>query len=167
MPIPSDHVVGEKEPVRKERAANLIEKQLKFEKMMQALDCHNHVILPGRFPGVDVKHRKCELISVSLFGCRLPSSIENFRIEIKTFELKISNILFKQPLRDVDFRCGVPCADTQDDTRLLRMFSANAGNVGSEHLDRTPESEALKDRNHVIAEPVVRDRGKIVDIFRT
>jgi hypothetical protein len=62
---------------------------------MEALDGQDDLILPGRLPGIDIESRKFELTGKSFFCRSRSASIQDFRIQIQAFEVKVFDILLE------------------------------------------------------------------------
>jgi len=164
MTISPDHIVSEKETIRMKRIVNLIEKKLQFHKVVKTLDGQDDVILQARFPGIDVERREFKSIGKFLFCRSAPASIQNFRIQVQTLELKIPNIPLEQPLSNVDLCRRVSGPDAENSACLFGPLSANAGDISPKHLNRVSKPKSLNDGDEMFIGPIVHDGRKFVDV---
>ena len=102
MPVPADHIVGHKKPIRMQRSVNPAEERLEFENVMERLDRENYPVVMRGLPAVDVESLESEVLGnpFCLGGGLRP--LQHFRIDIETLERKVPNAYFAQPFRDVD-----------------------------------------------------------------
>jgi hypothetical protein len=164
MTISADHIVGEKEAIGMKCTVDLVKKKFQFHKMVETLNGQDDLILPDRFPGIDVERRKLKLSGESLLCCGAPAAIQNFRIQIQALELKVLNILLEQPLSNIDLCSGVSGPDAENSAYLFGPLKANPVDIGSKHLDGVSKSESLDDRNQMFVGPVVRYGREFVNV---
>jgi hypothetical protein len=143
---------------------DLVEEKLQFHEVVEALDCQDDLILPNWLPGIDIERLKLKMIGESMACSRSSPSIQNFRIQFQALEMKITSVLFRQPLSDVDFRRGVSGTDAENPAYLFGPLTAYPGDVGSKHLDGVSEPEGLNLGYHVFVEPIGQYSRKFVDI---
>lgn len=93
------------------------------------------------------------------------SPSEHFSIDVAALELKITNVVFDEPLCGVDFRGRIAGRDAQNSAALVGGLRADAGNVEPEHLKGVRETQGFQHGNEVLLGPIVGYWREVVDLL--
>ena len=86
MPVAANHVVRQEVTRGLQRLMDLVEQNFEFDEMMQRLNGKDHIVLPRRFPGIDIERAQRETIREAFLGGGRLGPLQDLGVDVHTFK---------------------------------------------------------------------------------